>query len=95
MYEHEYHVEVPELYDGDSKMEIAVDKFGGGTVGSEYAGSWFVTVYVDGNYSTSDEIITGTPKTHEQVAKIHAGFLAAYAETTETGDRLSLFNDGE
>lgn len=95
MNDHEYTVDVPELYEDDKPMVIGVDKFGGGTVGSEYTGTWFVTLYVDGEYNTSQEMVTGTHKTHAQVAQIFAGFLSAYAEDTADGDRFSLFAEDE
>lgn len=52
-------------------LRIQVDKAGGGTVGKAYDGDWFVTVengpvYVYDN----EELATGTPKTHAEVAHI-------------------------
>ncbi len=57
-------------------LRVQVDKVGGGTVGKAYEGRWSVTVdagpvMMYGN----EDLITGTPKTHAQVAKFAADFV--------------------
>lgn len=52
-------------------FSVTVDKDGGGTLGREYDGTWTVTVKNgDVFVLDNDEIRTGTPKTHAQVAQI-------------------------
>lgn len=56
-------------------LRVRVDKVGGGTLGKSYEGRWSVTVengpvYVYDN----DELTTGTPKTHAEVAGMAAEF---------------------
>lgn len=87
----EYIVEVPKFTENDSKIEIGVDKVGGGTLGSSHKGTWEISHYVNGRLLGTEDMITGSPKTHEEAAKIYAGYLAAYAEGSDVADRLSLF----
>jgi hypothetical protein len=56
-------------------LDVWIDKAGGGTVGREYDGSWFATV-MNGPVYVLDEdvIVTGSPRTHAQVAVIAADF---------------------
>jgi hypothetical protein len=50
---------------------VAVDKDGGGTLGKEYTGTWTVSVMNGPVYVLDNAILnTGTPKTHEQVARL-------------------------
>lgn len=54
---------------------VRVSKDGGGTVGREYDGTWTVTVMNGPVFMLdNDEIRTGTPKTHAQVAEIAVDF---------------------
>lgn len=56
-------------------FKITVDKDGGGTLGRAYDGTWTVTVMNGPVFELdNDEITTGTPKTHAQVARIAADF---------------------
>lgn len=50
---------------------VAVDKDGGGTLGKAYEGTWTVSV-MNGPVYVLDgaEIHTGTPKTHQEVARL-------------------------
>jgi len=56
-------------------FKVTVDKDGGGTLGRAYDGTWTVSVEngpvfeIDG-----EELRTGTPKTHEQVARMAVEF---------------------
>lgn len=87
----EYSVEVPKLTDRDVDYTISVDKIGGGTLGSSYEGTWSVVLWRAGWSFESEHINTGTPKTHEQVAKIYADFLVSYWPEDVTSDRFALF----
>jgi hypothetical protein len=80
----EYKVEVPELFEGDKPLVITVDKVGGGTLGSSYTGQWAVGWFLDGDLMSMELMITGTPKTHEQAAKIYADFFTSDMDTEET-----------
>lgn len=56
-------------------LRVQVDKVGGGTVGKAYEGRWSVTVENGPMYVyDNDELITGTPKTHAEVARMAADF---------------------
>lgn len=53
-----------------------VSKVGGGTVGRQYAGRWEVRITRDSRIiHECDDLNTGTPKTHEEIARIAYGFL--------------------
>lgn len=50
---------------------VTVDKDGGGTLGRSYDGTWTVTVQNGPEYVVDgEELRTGTPKTHAQVARM-------------------------
>lgn len=50
---------------------VAVDKDGGGTLGHAYDGTWTVSVMNGPEYVVdNEELRTGTPKTHAQVARM-------------------------
>lgn len=56
-------------------LRIQVDKVGGGTLGRAYEGRWSVIVESGPIYVYyNDELTTGTPKTHAQVAQMAADF---------------------
>lgn len=56
-------------------LRVQVDKVGGGTPGKTYEGAWSVTVESGPVYVyDNDELTTGTPKTHAQVARMAADF---------------------
>jgi hypothetical protein len=59
-------------------LRVQVDKVGGGTLGNAYEGRWSVTVQNGPVYAyDNDELTTGTPKTHAEVARIAADFASA------------------
>ncbi|OEJ24277.1 hypothetical protein AS594_07040 [Streptomyces agglomeratus] len=50
---------------------VSVDKDGGGTLGRSYEGTWTVTVQNGPVYVCDrEELRTGMPKTHAQVARL-------------------------
>jgi hypothetical protein len=50
---------------------VAVDKYGGGTLGKAYDGTWTVSVMNGPEYVLDgQELRTGTPKTHAEVAQL-------------------------
>lgn len=65
-------------------MRVQVDKVGGGTVGRAYEGRWSVTVHNGPVLAyDSEELTTGAPKTHAQVAFIAAEFAGADIDPVE------------
>lgn len=98
----EYSVDVPEMLlpeYPEPRITIRVSKVGGGTVGESYDGTWEYRVGYDGRTAmTGSDLVTGTPKTHEQAARILAGYLSSgeYDFIPEDQhDRLTLFAEGE
>ena len=83
----------------EPEIIISVSKVGGGTLGKSYKGSWEYRVSIRGlpEYvppMLGDDLTTGTPKTHAQVAQIIAGYLSSgeYDWVPEDQhDRLSVF----
>ena len=58
-----------------------VDKDGGGTLGRAYDGTWTVSVMNGPEYVMDrEELRTGTPKTHRQVARMAVEFAWARME---------------
>ena len=58
-------------------FEISVDKVGGGTLGRSYVGEWEVTVQNGPVYELdNDMMVTGTPKTHSEVARMAANYVS-------------------
>lgn len=56
---------------------VTVSKDGGGTLGRAYEGTWTVSVQNGPEYILDgDELRTGTPKTHAQVARLAYDFAA-------------------
>jgi hypothetical protein len=108
--EHEYKVTVPMLNrppSDEPALIIAISAHGGGTVGQSYAhNGWDYAVYADGTeIANGDDLTSGAPKTHAEMARELAGFLSAgptrycgkeAAEILATAsDRLALFADDE
>jgi hypothetical protein len=63
---------------------VEVDKDGGGTLGRSYEGTWTVTVMNGPVYVVDrEELRTGTPKTHVQVARMAFEFAAARVDGGE------------
>lgn len=92
----EYHVEVPYTQDDDTAaVTVHVNKVGGGTLGHSYEGRWEVAITINGTVTFwADDIRTGTPKTHAQVAGIAAEFYAnSLPEWEGLRDRLIEFTD--
>lgn len=59
-------------------LRVQVDKVGGGTLNRSYEGRWSVTVQNGSVYIyDDDELTTGMPKTHAEVARIAAEFASA------------------
>lgn len=62
----------------DDNLTIQIEKLGGGTVGKSYEGTWR---YIVTNTDTGSEVrrgqnlVTGTPKTHEEAARILLDFM--------------------
>lgn len=56
-------------------IHIEVDKVGGGTLGRNYVGDWWVSIQRDGRLIMHDILHTGTAKTHGQVAALAVSFL--------------------
>jgi hypothetical protein len=97
----EYQTEVPTMLlpqYPEPLIVISVSKAGGGTIGKSYTGTWHYRAYIRGCLMISgDDLHTGTPKTHEQAARIVAGFLVSgsYGIPEDQHDRLALFAEGE
>lgn len=104
--DHEYRAEVPAITSGDDPRELVLylSKVGGGTPGQAYTGNWAYLLTWGGEETEhGDDLRTGSPKTHEQAARIAAGFLAAaignrrgtYADQHERViERLEDYADG-
>lgn len=59
---------------------VEISKQGGGTPGRRYQGEWDVRVTAKGKILCEDVLSTGTPKTHEEAARLAYGFVDdAYA----------------
>lgn len=60
----------------DAGFMVKVQKLGGGTVGREYAGTWryIVTDAAGQELGRGQDLETGRPKTHAEVAEIVADF---------------------
>jgi hypothetical protein len=90
----EYSVIVPPLFEGDGPMTITVAKFGGGTPGKAYTGTWNVFLY-DGEVILDATILTtGMPKRHDEAAALAAlGFADGIDEFDDMGlyDRLTVW----
>jgi hypothetical protein len=97
----EYTIEVPKMLlpeYPEPVITIRVSKVGGGTLGESYTGTWEYRVgYLGHRLIAGTDLITGTRKTHEQVARIIAGFLSSgeYDLPEDQQDRLSEFAEGE
>jgi hypothetical protein len=101
--QHEYKVTVPAMNRAPSDeptLIIAISAHGGGTVGQSYAhNGWDYAVYADGTEITNgDDLASGAPRTHAQMARELAGFLPtrgcdtdATAIIATAADRLALF----
>jgi hypothetical protein len=60
---------------------VAVDKNGGGTLGRAYDGTWTVSVMNGPRYVLDgQELRTGTPKTHAEVARLAYEFACSTEE---------------
>jgi hypothetical protein len=69
--------ETPEYAATIHGWPVTVDKDGGGTLGRAYEGTWTVTVMNGPEYVFDrEELHTGTPKTHAQVARLAYEFAA-------------------
>lgn len=93
----EYTVTVPGS--GEPEIRIRISAVGGGTIGEAYEGSWYYSASGRRALGVSpvhgDDLHTGTPSTHEQAARVLAGFLAEeFPEGTPEHDALSLFAEG-
>jgi hypothetical protein len=90
----EYTVEVPRQDQQDPVVTIGISAIGGGTVGRAYADQeWKWQVRYDGKVVASDDNLrSGYPATHAQMAVTLAAFLATDAETisNDTGGELSV-----
>lgn len=54
---------------------VEISKAGGGTVGRRYQGTWSYRIIVKGYVvAEGDDLRTGTPKTHEEAARLAWGF---------------------
>jgi len=99
--DYEYTAEVPKMFlpeYPEPRITISVSKLGGGTLGESYEGLWEFRVYIKGNpVITGTDLRTGIPQTHEETARIVAGFLSSgqYNVPTDQLDRLAEFADGE
>lgn len=58
-------------------FHVGISKIGGGTVGKAYEGSWEYTFanYISNEYKSGDDLVTGTPKTHQEAAHILIDFI--------------------
>lgn len=93
-FEPEATYDVPQLYRDDKPLTIQIAKSGGGTVGESYAGTWRAIVTLgDTELYRGQDLDTGTPKTHEQAARVLADYVAnGLGEGNKTCDRLSLWS---
>lgn len=86
----EFSAEVPALREGDPRVVLHIAKVGRGTVGQSYAGDWYYCVERPGQsfdqFMHGDELHSGTPRTHDYMARELAGFLAVAED-----DRFQLF----
>lgn len=99
-YPMEYAVFVPMMLIDESEpsIEIGIDKAGGGTLGVFYAnGSWSYAVSVDGEILSGDDLHSGLGKSHEDMARVLAGFLSdSYdAESLTDAQRAFLVNQAD
>jgi hypothetical protein len=97
-YPHEYAVEVPRQYTGDTepRIMIGISASGGGTVGDAYANNgWQYTVMVSGEaIITGDDIRSGgIPATHARMAESLCNFLSAAGESLYHRDGESEYSD--
>lgn len=54
---------------------VEISKAGGGTLGRRYSGTWSYRLTQNGKVlAEGDDLRTGTPKTHEEAARIAWGF---------------------
>jgi hypothetical protein len=73
--------ETPEYTTTIEGWPVSVDKDGGGTPGRAYDGTWTVSVQNGPEFVVDrEELRTGTPKTHEQVARMAYDFACARVE---------------
>ena len=92
----EYAVEVPRMLLDASEPEIwlGISKVGGGTLGKAYSGYWGYVANVDGeSLIVGWDLRTGTAKTHEQVARIIAGFLSDMCDDDSFDSAQRVFLD--
>jgi len=98
---YEYSIDVPKMLlpeYPEPRITISVSKVGGGTLGESYEGLWHYRIYTRGYpVIAGNDLHTGTPKTHEQAARIVAGFLSSGEYNVPPGelDRLSEFAGDE
>lgn len=90
--EHEYHVNVPQLYRDDPTVTLYLSAHGGGTVGEAYAGNgWDYLVTENGNTILEGSDLRSAPGRaagHAEMAETLAHFLGAAGESLSmSGDR--------
>ena len=99
MSDYEYTVIVPKMLlpeYPEPRITISVSKVGGGTLGESYEGLWEYNATCDGKpVMFGADLYTGTAKTHEQAARIVAGFLTEGYVPEDQNDRLSEFAGDE
>lgn len=65
----------------DGNAQIWVAKVGGGMLGRAYVGKWYCQLHLFGELAHStDELNTGMPHTHVEVAMVYADFLVNNAD---------------
>jgi hypothetical protein len=89
----EYSVEIPTIStDHDNPVTLYISKVGGGTIGESYTGQWYWCITNGEDSRHGDELSSGTPKTHEEMSRVLAGFLAEnYPEESDMSNRFSLY----
>lgn len=96
--EHEYHVNVPQLYRDDPTVTLYLSAHGGGTVGEEYAGNgWDYLVTEAGQTVLEGSDLRSAPGRaagHAEMAESLAYFLGAAGESLQhSGIRSEYVNE--
>lgn len=90
----EYETYVPSLREDEAIILIKISKIGGGDTDATYVGGWEYEVYIDGQLmAAGDDLYCGTLKSHEDIARVLAGFLADDPLFDTVQDRFYLFSD--
>jgi len=86
--EYEYWQEIPQLNIDDDLMWIGISAHGGGTIGRSYGqNGWdYIVTVGDEPIITGDDMRSGAPATHNEMAKTLCSFLSAAGESLRYSD---------